>query len=87
MNIKASNIKCGGCANQIKSSLLQIEGVSSCEVDVETGTIELGTDSQEVVDIVKKKLASMGYPEDNPSTLQTAKSYVSCMVGRMKTEA
>jgi len=82
--VYASNIKCGGCAKSITSKLCQINDIENVEVEVETGKITFDAVHESLVEDVKKQLASMGYPEDDPNMLQTAKSYVSCMIGRMK---
>ncbi len=82
--ITVSNIKCGGCANSIKSKLEKIEEINAVNVDVENGQVSFVTDNESLVDAVKKSLTKMGYPEDDPTLVQTAKSYVSCMIGRMK---
>lgn len=83
-SINVANIKCGGCANSISSKLAEMEGISDVKVDVESGNIEFDTTTDDTVVKVKDTLAKMGYPEGDPTLLQTAKSYVSCAVGRMK---
>ncbi len=82
--IAVSNIKCGGCANSIKSKLGTISGIESIEVDVTTGEVSFEAADENTVEAVKQSLVKMGYPEDDPTIIQTAKSYVSCMIGRMK---
>ena len=78
------NIKCGGCANSIKSKLHKIEGIENIEVNPDKGEVHFYSMDPEAKAKISKVLASMGYPEDDPSIAQTAKSYVSCMIGRMK---
>lgn len=78
------NIKCHGCANTILSKLKSIEGVSAPEVSVEDGTISFDTADLSLVETVKNIMAKAGYPESDPTLAQTAKSFVSCMVGRVK---
>ncbi len=82
--IKVHNIKCGGCANSIQSSISSIEGVSQVEIDIEEGVVSFDADTEKEIDKVRTKLESMGYPEDDPTLVQSAKSYVSCMIGRLK---
>ncbi len=81
------NIKCNGCATRIKNKLASIEGVSNISIDVENDAITAEVESQEVEERLSTLLAGMGYPQKGTSTaIQTAKSYVSCMIGRMQAE-
>ena len=82
--LKVHNIKCGGCAASIIDKLTKIEGVSNMYVDPETGEVRFDSESESKIEKVKYTLAQMGYTEEDPNMLQTAKSYVSCMVGKMK---
>ena len=87
MKFEVENIKCGGCANSIRKGLLQVEGVTEAEVDVDSGSVEV-TAPESASDAVRTKLASMGYPEvGSVSGLRSAgakaKSFASCAVGRM----
>ena len=79
------NLKCNGCANTITNALNKIEGVSMAIVDIESHseTFEYSTENQ--IELVEKKLSSLGYPIDTDpnSIMQKAKSFVSCAVGRM----
>lgn len=79
------NLKCGGCASSVKKGLNSIEGVETVEVDVENGKVSFDATSDETVNIVKEKLANMGYPEvgDANTLIHKAKSFVSCATGRM----
>ncbi|WP_018174900.1 MULTISPECIES: heavy-metal-associated domain-containing protein [Thioalkalivibrio] len=87
MKIEVENIKCGGCASSIRKGLMQVEGVTEAEVDVEGGAVEVqAPDSAR--EAVAAKLASMGYPEVGSvsglrSASAKAKSFASCAVGRM----
>ena len=82
--LNVHNIKCGGCVASIKDRLLKTAGVDSVEADPATGEIRLELSDDSLLDGVKTQLAKMGYPEDDPTMVQTAKSYVSCMIGRVK---
>lgn len=82
--IQANNMKCNGCANSIRTSLLKINGISEVEVNLEESIVEIETEDESKVDEVKSKLSNMGYPEGDSSFIQDAKSYVSCMIGRVK---
>ena len=76
--VKIENLKCSGCENQIKNSLLQIKGVQACEINIEDSLVSVGVENDEVESKVLNKLDSMGYPvspEDNstPSSSDSLK--------------
>lgn len=81
--VKVVNIKCGGCEKSIISSLEKL-GIKKIKVDVASQTITFDGDEEKAV----KKLNSMGYPlaesKEAKSLGKKAKSYVSCMIGRIK---
>ncbi len=83
--IQVQNLKCHGCANTITKAVQKINGVSDLTVDVEKSTISFSGDTTEIVETVKSKLSNLGYPEvdENNTTFQKAKSYVSCAIGRI----
>ncbi len=61
--ISAQNIKCGGCASTIIKNLNELEAVSDCQVDVETGVVSVTGDEsgrEEVTQLLEK----LGYPEN-----------------------
>lgn len=80
------NLKCGGCANSIKKGLLVIDGVADAQVNLETSEVTIETLNEKVLEEVKIKLSSMGYPEagDANTIMHKAKSFVSCASGRIK---
>ena len=82
------NIKCGGCANSIRNKVIKESGVEDVHIDFESGTVRIiGGDAIDI-DSLKHKLALMGYPEEGTGTgFQKAKSYVSCMIGRIAPES
>jgi copper chaperone len=83
MKLQVENIKCGGCAQSIKTGLLKVEGVSDVQVDIHDGAVEVSGDNLNE-EVIVKKLHSMGYPlPGQGGTLTTATSYVSCMIGRI----
>lgn len=82
--LKVNNIKCQGCGTSIISKLSKIEGISEVEVDPNTREVIFESINDNLIDEVKQSLEKMGYTEGDPSTIQTAKSYVSCMIGKMK---
>lgn len=83
--IEILNLKCGGCANTIKKGLLTVEGVNEVFIDVESSKVSIDYNDASILDAVKKKLSSMGYPEvgDANTVLHKAKSFVSCATGKM----
>lgn len=87
--VAVQNIKCGGCANSITKGLLEIEAVSNVKVDQEHGIISYSLADESVQELVLQKLDKMGYPADpdQNTVLKKAKSYVSCMIGRMSDKA
>jgi len=83
--IQIENLKCGGCANTIKKGILSIDGITTIDINIETSEVTFNSEEVAVVEASREKLAKMGYPEvgTSNSTLQKAKSFVSCAVGRM----
>ena len=79
------NLKCDGCANTITTALNKLDGVSNAKVEIETHSVTFEYNNENQIEIVEKKLASLGYPIDTDpnSIMQKAKSFVSCAVGRM----
>jgi copper chaperone CopZ len=81
--IWVENIKCGGCMTSIKSAIMKFAGVKSVEINLEEEKISIvgqGVKKEAIL----KKLTSLGYPEKGHNTiLNQAKSYVSCVVGKM----
>jgi len=80
--ISATNIKCHGCAKSITTKLQGI--IEEVSVNVDEGTVTVGSEDSTTITKVKELLSKMGYPEQDPSLVQTAKSYVSCAIGRMQ---
>lgn len=81
--LEVSNIKCGGCAKTITSKLERIDGVTAVDVDIEHGKVSFESES-DLKDKVANALKKMGYPQGESGMVDSAKSYVSCMVGRLK---
>ena len=85
ITLTLENIKCHGCANTIQKGLLKLPGVEAATVNVADSYVNVKfDDTKSPLDIIKKKLSDMGYPETgHNSTLSKAKSFVSCAVGRL----
>jgi copper chaperone len=86
LEIQVDNIKCGGCANTIRTKLEEAfqAGVS---VDIENGLVTIDSAVEQRPEIVAR-LAKLGYPESGTTdgfekATAKAKSFVSCAIGRM----
>ena len=82
------NVKCGGCANTLKTKLLDEFGDVEVNLEVEPRQITLEIEDTNVPTL-RKALKNLGYPmsDEDLSTVEgfttTAKSFVSCAVGKM----
>ena len=78
-------MKCGGCANTISKKLNALDDVSDVLVEIEDNSVTFEYSEAHTLDIVKKTLADIGYPEDGEANSLTskAKSYVSCAFGKI----
>jgi copper chaperone len=86
-DISVENIKCGGCANTIKTRLNDMEHIDGCEVDVEKGIVSISGDESKREEVTRL-LLKLGYPESGTAeglkaARAKAKSFVSCAVGRI----
>lgn len=82
--VLVDNIKCGGCAHRIEQKLTDLRGVSEVEVKVEEGAVSYQVEDAIAEEKLLNTLTSMGYPKQGESTvIDSAKSYVSCMIGRV----
>ena len=84
--ISVENIKCGGCARTIETSLLKLAGVTQVMVDIEQGQIQIEGEAFDSTEVAQK-LLSLGYPEKGSveglaSLTAMGKSFVSCAIGR-----
>ena len=82
------NVKCGGCANTLTTKLAEEFGEVAVNLEVEPRQITL--DIQEAnIPALRQALIGLGYPmsDENLSAVEgfstTAKSFVSCAVGKM----
>ena len=82
------NVKCGGCANTLKTKLLDEFGEIAVNLEVEPRQITLEIEDANIP-ALRQALKSLGYPmsDEDLSTVEgfttTAKSFVSCAVGKM----
>ncbi len=87
MMVEIENLKCGGCENTILKGLQSIAGVGAVRVDHDQKAVALEADASLRPQVVAK-LLSMGYPEKGSVAgldkgIATAKSFVSCAIGRI----
>ena len=87
-SISVENIKCGGCANTIKTRLVDLPSVSSVDVEIETGVVTVDGDEAQREKIAAE-LLRLGYPESGTAeglkaAAAKAKSFVSCAIGRIE---
>ncbi len=82
------NVKCGGCANTLKTALKKEFGEVEVNLDIVPRQITLDIE-ESAMPALRKKLKSLGYPmsDEDLSSIEefstTAKSFVSCAVGKM----
>lgn len=83
--LNLQNVKCGGCSSSITNAAINIEGITNVVVDENESTITFETDNENQINALTQKLSDIGYPltGETNSTIQKAKSYVSCMIGRV----
>ena len=85
--IEVQNIKCGGCENSIVKGINSVAKVAELTIDREKQVVSFSGEAS-VKQAVIDKLRAMGYPEKGSvagleAGITTAKSFVSCAIGRM----
>jgi copper chaperone CopZ len=84
------NVKCGGCANTLTTKLAKEFGEVTVNLEIEPRQITLDVEDANIP-ALREALKGLGYPmsDEDLSTLEgfttTAKSFVSCAVGKMNT--
>lgn len=80
------NLKCTGCAAQIRKRLSKILGIANINVDLTHNSISFTYDRIESLEQVKSTLSKMGYPlSDTKNTASNiTKSYFNCMIGKVR---
>jgi len=82
------NVKCGGCANTLKTALKENFGEVAVNLETEPRQITLEIEESNIPSL-REALKKLGYPmsDEDLSTLEgfstTAKSFISCAVGKM----
>ena len=85
---EVKNVKCGGCASTLKKSLLEEFGEVEVNFKVDPREITLDMSNRDE-EALKLKLRKLGYPlvSDALSAFSTvsttAKSFLSCAIGKM----
>lgn len=87
MQIQVENIKCGGCTNSINKKLTKELNITSVQIDIEKGLIDLDITTEQKPKALEL-LLSMGYPEvgsvDGFDNIKAkAKSFISCAIGKI----
>jgi copper chaperone len=91
-NIIVDNLKCGGCENTIKKALQKIRGVEKVSIHPENNQIDVIHDDSVTRSAITNALKSIGYPESGTmeglgAMVSNAKSYISCAIGRLSSDA
>jgi len=85
---EVENVKCGGCANTLKTKLKDSFGEIKVDLEVHPRKITLDIDESKLEEL-QRRLRGLGYPlsTDELSALENvgakAKSFVSCAIGKM----
>ncbi|WP_298981618.1 heavy-metal-associated domain-containing protein [Caldilinea sp.] len=56
------NISCGHCVNTIERELKSVEGLKSVKAELETKSVTVEVNAEEVLAEVEKLLEEIGYP-------------------------
>jgi len=82
------NVKCGGCANTLRTKLEPIFGEVEVNLDVMPREITLDINEEQIPKL-REALKSLGYPMSDEdlgfveNTTAKAKSFVSCAIGKV----
>ena len=86
-----ANVKCGGCANSIRKAVEAIDGAQVLALDPASGHLEVQA-ADNLRSVIAERLHKLGYPEQGSvdgiaAMAASAKSFVSCAVGRFGGDA
>ena len=86
-----ANVKCGGCTNSIRKAVEAIDGAQVLALDPATGRLEVEA-ADSLRGVIAERLHKLGYPEQGSvegiaAMAASAKSFVSCAVGRFGGDA
>ena len=87
LQFELANVKCGGCANSIRKAVEAFEGAKVIVLDPATGHLEVDAYA-DLRAAIAGRLHTLGYPEQGSvegiaAMAASAKSFVSCAVGRL----
>jgi len=86
---KVQNVKCGGCANTLKTKLADEFGDIEVNLEVMPREISLIIEQERIAEL-RQALKALGYPMADETlgfvenTTAQAKSFVSCAVGKFE---
>lgn len=88
MTLFVENIKCQGCATRIHTTLSNLPGVESVEINIEHGSIFIQS-QDDVRTTVLGQLKCLGYPQRGSVEGITAvqskiNAYISCALGSIQ---
>lgn len=89
--LQVENVKCGGCAQTLRTKLEPLFGTVKINLMVQPREITLDIEEAQMPQL-REALLEVGYPlsSDELNFVQTAstkvKSFVSCAVGRMESD-
>ena len=86
-----ANVKCGGCANSIRKAMEAVDGARVLALDPASGHLEVEAPDN-LRSVIAERLHKLGYPEQGSvdgiaAMAASAKSFVSCAVGRFGGDA
>lgn len=83
--IEIQNLKCSGCEATIINKLSELKNIKEILVNHENGSVNFKYNTPEDLEITKKTLSKLGYPQvgEQNKFPTKAKSYVSCAIGRI----
>jgi len=61
--LEVKNIKCGGCAEAIKTGLKSFPEIAEVQVDIPAGKVEVTHGDHFPLLKIREKLSAIGYPE------------------------
>lgn len=82
------NVKCGGCANTLRTTLEKEFGLIQVDLEVEPRIITLDIEEENIPHL-RVELKKLGYPMSDEDLSKfdafstNAKSYVSCAIGKI----
>ncbi len=61
VTLSVPDMKCGGCANAVRSALSRLDSVSQAEVSLESKTVSVDLDDGSPVETLIDAIAAAGY--------------------------